>query len=159
MVERSCRSHTERTPKGEMLMPRLRSSFDTRTCPKAGLLDRQGNDGLLDLRCHAVLQDGFAPRDLLQGQLPAFVVELLEAIEAVTRIAHHLAGLADIAELLGQFEEASLGPDDLLLFSHGGVLWIAVAGAAQPRPASPPPRLSFELRLTPYVRLSQNFYT
>src|SRR6185369_3188266 len=103
------------------------------------LINRQGDDGLLDLRCHAVLQDRFAPRDLLQGQLPTFVVELLEAIEAVARIAHHLAGLADIAELLGQFEKAGLGLDDLLLFSHGGVLWIAVAGLRNPdqlRPAT-----------------------
>jgi hypothetical protein len=60
---------------------------------------------------------------------------------------------------LAQFEKAGLGLDDLLLFGHGGVLWIAVAAAAQPRPAPPLPRLSCELQQTPYVRLSENFYT
>ena len=36
------------------------------------------------------------------GDLAARVVELSEPVEAVARVAHHLAGLADIAELLGQ---------------------------------------------------------
>jgi hypothetical protein len=38
--------------------------------------------------------------DLLQRQLAAFVVQLFKAIEAVAAVPHHLAGLADIAELL-----------------------------------------------------------
>jgi hypothetical protein len=70
---------------------------------------------LLDLRRHAVLQDRLAAADLLQRQLAAFVVQLLEAVEAV---AHHLAGLAHIAELLGQFQEPDLGSNDFLILGH-----------------------------------------
>jgi hypothetical protein len=39
-------------------------------------------------------------RNLLKGDLTALVVEFFEAIEAVARVAHLPAGLADIAELL-----------------------------------------------------------
>src|SRR5205807_8255424 len=53
----------------------------------------------------------FAAADLLQGQLAAFVVQLLEAIEAVPAVAHHLAGLADIAELLGELQQSDLRPN------------------------------------------------
>jgi hypothetical protein len=42
-----------------------------------GLFDGDGNDGVLDLWRHTVLQDGLAPRDLLQGKFAAFVVKLL----------------------------------------------------------------------------------
>ena len=87
------------------------------------LLDRQGDDGLLDLRRHSVLQDRLAARQLLQSELAAFVVKLLEAIEAVARVAHHLAGLRDVAELLGKFEQSHFGADDLLILGHDGVLW------------------------------------
>ena len=55
----------------------------------------------------------FAAADLLQGQLAAFVVQLLEAIEAVPAVAHHLAGLADIAELLGELQQSDLRPNNL----------------------------------------------
>jgi len=36
MVARLCRNQTLRTPKAEMKMPRLRNSFEARTCPCAG---------------------------------------------------------------------------------------------------------------------------
>lgn len=36
-VSISCRSQMERTPPGEIRIPFLRSSLDTRTCPNAGL--------------------------------------------------------------------------------------------------------------------------
>src|SRR5947209_14177627 len=48
-------------------------------------------------------------------RLAAFVVQLLEPIEAVAAIPHHLAGLADIGELLGQLQQAHFRPNDLLL--------------------------------------------
>ena len=35
------------------------------------------------------------------------------AIEAVAAVAHDLASLADVAELLGEFEQARLGADDV----------------------------------------------
>src|SRR5262249_2520409 len=56
--------------------------------------------------------------DLLQGQFAAFVVQFLKPVEAVPAIPHHLAGLADVAELLGQLQKPRLHPNDLLLLSH-----------------------------------------
>jgi hypothetical protein len=53
----------------------------------------------------------------VQGNLAALVVEFFEALEAVASIAHHLPSLADIAELLGQFQQSHLGLDDFL-FLH-----------------------------------------
>src|SRR6516164_4572576 len=103
------------------------------------LLDRQRYDGILDLLRHAVLQYRLLAADFLQGQFAALVVELLEPVEAVAAVAHHLAGLADIAELLGKLQQANLGADDLL-FSRHGVLQCAEAGRfatpTAPRPAS-----------------------
>jgi hypothetical protein len=47
-----------------------------------------------------------AENESLKRQFPAFVVEVLEPVEAVPAVAHDLARLADVAELLGQFEQA-----------------------------------------------------
>ena len=71
-----------------------------------------------DLDRRAVLQDRLTAADLLQGKLAAFVAQLLEAVEAVPAVAHHLAGLADVAELPGQFQQSDLRSDDLLLLCH-----------------------------------------
>ena len=62
-------------------------------------VQRKLDDDRLNLGRRAILQDRFAPRQLLQRQFAAGVVKLLEAIETVARVAHHFAGLADIAEL------------------------------------------------------------
>src|SRR6516162_4153514 len=51
-------------------------------------------------------------------QLAAFVVQLLEPVKAVAAVPHHLASVAHIAELLGQFEQTDLRPDDLLFLCH-----------------------------------------
>jgi hypothetical protein len=42
----------------------------------------------------------------MEGNLSAVVVEFFEALEAVASIARHLAGLAQVAELPGQFQAA-----------------------------------------------------
>src|SRR6516225_11590362 len=115
---KSWRCHTHRTPAGEIDSPRRFSASETRTWPQAGCSIRQRHHRLFDLDRRAVLQDRFAAADLLQCQLAAFVVQLLEAVEAVASVAHHLAGLADIAELLGQFQEPDLRSDDLLILGH-----------------------------------------
>ena len=94
MVSRSRRSHAL----GETASPRCLSSLATR------LLDRQRYDGILDLLRHAVLQHRLLAADFLQGSFAALVVELLEPVEAVAAVIHHLAGLADIAELLGELQ-------------------------------------------------------
>src|SRR5262249_48968792 len=57
----------------------------------------------------------------------ALVVQLLKPVEAVAAVAHHFTGLADIAELLGELQQANLGTDDLL-FSRHGVLQCAERG-------------------------------
>ena len=82
------------------------------------LFDRQLNHRLFNLDWRAVLQYRFAPADLLQRQLAAFVVQLLEPVKAVAAVPHHLASVAHIAELLGQFEQTDLRPDDLLFLCH-----------------------------------------
>ncbi len=60
-----------------------------------------------------------------------------ETVEAVAAVAHHLAGLTDIAKLLGKLQQSYFGADDLLLGGHG-VLQSPRRGAAQPRPAPRP---------------------
>src|SRR5205085_6472196 len=55
---------------------------------------------------------------------------LFEPVEAVPAVAHHLAGLADVAELLGQFQQPSLHSDDLLFLGH---IMISVPPAGGPR--------------------------
>ena len=100
-----------------------------------------GDDGVLNLLRHTVLQHGLLTTDLLQRQLAACVVEFLEAVEAVARIAHHLAGLANIAELFGKLKQSNLGTDDLLF-----VVMVSSnaprRGASPPRPLRAPPRLA-----------------
>jgi hypothetical protein len=90
---------------------------DPRLAP-GRLIDRHRRHRCLDLRGDPVLQNRLAARQLLQRQLAAFVVEIFEPVEAVPAQAHDLAGLADVAELLGQFEQAGLGPNDLLILGH-----------------------------------------
>src|SRR4051794_24572523 len=85
---------------------------------EGGLLKRQSKDQRLNLGRRAVGQKRLAPRQLLKRQLASGLVEILEAIEAVARVAHHLAGLAHVAELPGELQQAKLGPDDLLFLGH-----------------------------------------
>jgi hypothetical protein len=54
----------------------------------------------------------------LQRQLAAFVTKLLEPLEAVMGTAERFAGLADVAKLLGKFEQTNLGLYDLLVLGH-----------------------------------------
>jgi len=82
---------------------------------------------------------GFLRLISCRARFPAFVVKLLEAIEAVAAIAHHLAGLTHIAELFGKLQQPNFGPDDLLFCRHG-VLQSAEAGRfATPTTPRPPP--------------------
>ena len=82
------------------------------------LLQRKGNDPCLDLRRGPVREDRLLPGDFLQRQLAAFLVELLEPVEAVAGIAEHFAGLAHIAKLFDKLQQANLGFDDLLFLGH-----------------------------------------
>ena len=119
-------------------------SIDTSTFDTSILLSLpsgQRDDGAFNLLRHAVFQHRLLAADLGQGEFAALVVELLEAVKAVATIAHHLAGLAHIAELLGQLQQSNLRADDLLFGSHDGGLQSAEAGRA------------------PYIRRQMRFYT
>src|SRR5262249_31513015 len=118
----------------EPALPELVGNADL---AESRLLDRQRYDSILGLLRHAVLQHRLLATDFLQGQSAALLVELLEPVEAVAAVAHHLAGLADIAELLGELQQANLGADDLL-FSRQGALQCAGGGRFPPPPAPPP---------------------
>src|SRR5947209_19809249 len=107
---------------------------------EGGLLQRELKNEGLDLGRRPVGQERLLAGQLLQGEFAASVVELLEAVEAVARVAHHLAGLAHVAALLGQLQQAELGADDLLLLGHGrrpleSRGW-ALRTPTAPRPAS-----------------------
>jgi hypothetical protein len=98
------------------------------------LLGRQRDHCRFDLRRDTVLEeDRLLAANLLQRQLAAFVIQLLEPVEAVATISHHLAGLADIAQLLGQFQHSDLGPDDLLFLRHDVGSCAGAGGAARAR--------------------------
>src|SRR5262245_45629726 len=77
----------------------------------------------------------------LKRQFAALVVELLEAVEAVATVAHHFAGLADIAELL-----ASSSSPTLARMIFCSVVMVSSnaprRGASPPRPLRAPPRLA-----------------
>src|ERR1700730_11119652 len=111
------------------------------------LLHRKFNDPLRDLGRGPVRQDRLLAADLLQRQLAAFVIEILEAVEAIAAIAEHLAGLAHIAKLPGELQQAHLSLDNFLVLRHR---WCPHKrprpGSPQPWPAPRPPRLS----LPPY---------
>ena len=109
MVCKSWRSHTQRTPAGETIKPALCQFVGDPDLAKSGLLDGERNDSVLDLLRYTILQDRLLAADFLQRQFAALVVELLEAIETVAAVAHHLAGLADVAELLGQLQQSDFG--------------------------------------------------
>ena len=82
------------------------------------LLGRQRHSRLFDVDRRAVLQNRLLAANLLQRQFAAFVVQLLEPVEAVAAVAHHLTRLAHIAELPGQFQQPDLRSDDLLFLGH-----------------------------------------
>jgi len=128
------------------------------------LLGSERDHGVLDRRLDAVLQDRLALSDLRQGDLATLLVKLLKTIEAVPRVPHDLAGLADVAELLGEFQHTKLGADNLLGLVHRDAPICvldrcagASVGSASLRtsiPASPCPTDK-----TPTVRLNRDFYT
>ena len=130
--------HTAHAGRGDR-EPALSQLVGNADLTEGRLLNGERNDGVLDLLRHAVLQHRLLAADFLQAQFAALVVELLEPVEAVAAVAHHLTGLADVAELLGELQQANLSADDLLFGRHG-VLQCAEAGRfatpTAPRPAS-----------------------
>lgn len=84
-----------------------------------GLVEGHLHDGLFHIGSDAILQERLLPGDLLQRGFAARVVEFLETVEAIPAVAHHLAGLRDIAQVFRQFQHTHLGLDDLLFHRHG----------------------------------------
>jgi hypothetical protein len=78
MVSRSWRSHTQRTPAGETVSPRFLRLVGDADLAERRLLDGKSHNGVLDILWHTVLQHRLLATDLLQGQLAAFVVKILE---------------------------------------------------------------------------------
>src|SRR3954447_4528363 len=60
---------------------------------KPRLFDRQLHNRLFNLRLGSVLQTRLTPPDLLQRQLATLLIQFLEPVEAIPRVAHHLASL------------------------------------------------------------------
>src|ERR687898_409412 len=104
--------------RGELALGQHQALLGDLDLAKGGLLKRQSKDQRLNLGRRAVGQKRLAPRQLLKRQLASGLVEILEAIEAVARVAHHLAGLTHVAELPGELQQANFGPDDLLFLCH-----------------------------------------
>ena len=77
------------------------------------------------------------------------------AVEFVAAIAHHLAGLTDIAELPGKLQQSNFGTNDFLFGGHG-VLQCAEAWALRhPGRSAPRPGLRFAVgKQDTSVRLS-----
>jgi hypothetical protein len=125
---------------------------------KGRLLQGQLDDDCLDLGRRAIRQQRLASRELLKGDFAPSIIQLLEAVEAVARVAHHLAGLADVAELPGKFQQANFSPNDLLLFRHRRCP-LERRGRALRTPTTPRPASASPQPMTPSVRLSVNYCT
>ncbi len=90
---------------GRDSQPALSEFIGDTHLPKSWLFDSEFDYGAIDLFCDAVAKHRLLAGDFGERDLPAFIVKLLEAVEAVTAIAHHLSGLAS-------------GPEKHLLMRH-----------------------------------------
>lgn len=79
-------------------------------------------NGLLEIGGDPILQQWFLAKELLKGSLlTPHLVEILEPVETIEGVAHHLPDLETLPRVR-QFQHAQLGPDDLLFFHHGSSL-------------------------------------
>jgi len=67
---------------------------------------------------HPVFQAGLLPAQILQRQLTPLVIQLLEPVKAVSRVAPQLAGFRHVAQPFGQFQKPQLVLGDLLRACH-----------------------------------------
>ena len=79
------------------------------------LLEREADDRLFDLRRRPIPQIRLPAGLLEQGFDAALFDRLLVPVERVAGVAHDLAGLRHVAELLGQPQQANL------VFDHGSM--------------------------------------
>src|SRR5262249_48758197 len=66
----------------------------------------------------AVFDDWLPAADFLESKFAPRIVELFEAVEAITGIAHDLAGARDIAQGASKVQQANFVFDDLVVSSH-----------------------------------------
>jgi hypothetical protein len=86
------------------------------------LLDRQLDHRLLYFRPHPILDIWPLPRKLAQSLLATGLVELLETVKAIARIAHHAAGRRHVSKLLREFQQSHLRSDNLVTPGHRRLL-------------------------------------
>jgi hypothetical protein len=82
-VSQSCRNQTHRTPAAEISIPRFGQFVGHANLSERRLVDRQLDDGLLDVILDPVLDTRFGAAHFFQSQLAAFLVQLLETIETI----------------------------------------------------------------------------
>jgi hypothetical protein len=96
----------------------------------AGVGERMVEDRRLDLG-----RDPVRVRPLRAGQpveqaLGAKGLEVAaDLVELLARVAHHLAGPADVLQLLGQFQQRQLAPCYLVLRGHVLLLMVGMVSA------------------------------
>jgi hypothetical protein len=85
----------------------------------AGMGQRMIEDRLLDLGADPVRVRGAGADQAVEQPVGAIGLEVpADLVELLARIAHHPAGLADVAELGGELEQAALAPCYLLFRGH-----------------------------------------
>src|ERR1700716_2968957 len=130
IVSRSWRCQTPRTPAGEIEWPSFLISLATRIWPKAGCSSENSTIRASISGAVRFAKIGFLRRISCNASSPPL---FLEAVEAVAALAEHLAGLAHIAELPGELQQAHLSFDNLLVLGHRR------CPHKTPRPGSPQP--------------------
>jgi len=76
-----------------------------------GLIDRNGDDRVFEVAGDAIAEIRLAAADFAERLFAAGLVQLLEAIEAVSAVAHHLTGLRHVTQLLGELQHSHFGLD------------------------------------------------
>src|SRR3984893_2645863 len=103
----------------EPALPQLVGDADL---AESRLLDGNRHDGVFDLLCDAVFQHWLLAADLLPRQLGAFVVKLLEAVEAVAAITLILQAWLTLPSCLASSKSPTLARmifcSVVMVFSH-----------------------------------------
>ena len=87
------------------------------------ILNGEGDDRVLGFQINPVLQVGMAPGSVQQSLDAAIFHRAFVAVKGVSREAHDLAGLGDIAKLLRKVQQADFVFDDLFItLKHEGYL-------------------------------------
>jgi AspT/YidE/YbjL antiporter-like protein len=121
VVARSWRT-PQRTPAGDTIRSCFRSSFATRTWPHVASSIASATTAASISGATRFFRTGWRFDSSCSAVSPPRVAQLLEPIEAVAALAHDLAGLGHVAELLRQLQQPDLHLDDLLVLAHPRLL-------------------------------------